>query len=114
MLPPYSETFGRKKLYVVSTVLYAVSSVVIAAVPSLVAVAIGRFVTGLISSVPTSVAAGSIEDLFPSEERVWVLFAWILCANIGLVLGPVFGTYVSFSIGWSVASDEHGSCKHMY
>lgn len=72
----------------------------IAAVPSLPAIVIGRFITGLLSSIPTSVVAGSIEDVFDTEERVWAIFAWVTLANLGLFLCALFGSYVSFTVGW--------------
>ena len=62
-LPPYSETFGRKNIHVATTLLSAVSSVIAGAIPSLAAVIVGRFFTGVLSAVPNTVATGSIEDI---------------------------------------------------
>ena len=98
--PPISESFGRKKLYVVSTVLYAITCFVVAAIPSIAAVVTGRFVSGVLSAIPTIVVAGSIEDLFASDARIWMIFMWAMVANLGLVVGPIFATYISLSIGW--------------
>ena len=100
IFPPYSESFGRKKLYIVSTGLYAVFCVVVAAVPHLPAVIVGRFMTGFLSSIPTCVVAGSIEDMFASEARVWAIFIYVTLANLGLFLGALLGAYISFTIGW--------------
>jgi MFS family permease len=100
--PPYSEAFGRKKLYILSTALYAAFSVVVAAVPSIIAVVIGRFATGLLSGIPTSVVAGSIEDMYSTDDRIWLIFAWAVAANIGIIVGPIIGTYVTHSLGWYV------------
>ncbi len=100
--PPYSESFGRRKLYVVSTIVYCLFCIVIAAVPYLAAVLVGRFVTGVLSAIPTIVVAGSVEDLFNSATRIWMMFAWATAANLGLVVGPIVGTYVTAEIGWQV------------
>lgn len=100
LFPPVSESFGRKRLYVGSTALWTVFCLVIAAVSSIAAVFIGRFITGMLSAIPSIVVAGSIEDLFNSDTRVWVIFAWLTTANLGLVIGSILGPYVSFSIGW--------------
>lgn len=104
VFPPYSESFGRKKLYISSTVLFAAFNIVIAAVPSIVAIFLGRFMTGFLSSIPSIVVVGSIEDLFDAKARVWLISVWLITANTGLVLGPIFAAYVTFSIGWSVKS----------
>lgn len=100
VFPPLSESFGRKNLYVGSTFLWTISCIIIAAVPSIAAVFIGRFVTGLLSAIPSIVVAGSIEDLYRTEARVWLVFVWLTTANLGLVVGSILGSYVSYSIGW--------------
>lgn len=101
IFPPYSESFGRKNLYIISTILYAVFSILIAAFPSLPMVAVGRFITGFFSSIPTIVVAGSIEDLYDTTGRVWMVFAWLTASNLGLVFGTIAGSYITFKVGWS-------------
>lgn len=101
LFPSYSETFGRKPLYTLSSLLYCIFCVMIADVPNFAAVIIGRLVTGVLSSVPTVIIAGSIEDLFGTEDRIWMVFLWAVVANLGLVLGPIMSTYVTYSLGWS-------------
>jgi MFS family permease len=100
VFPPYSESFGRKKLYLFSTILFAAFSILIARASSIAAVFVGRFITGLVSAVPSVVAAGSIEDIFVSKTRTWLVTVWLVIANLSLVLGPIFASYVSASIGW--------------
>ena len=70
-----------------------------AAVPYLPAATIGRIVTGLLSSIPTCVIAGSIEDIFTSEARVWIIFVYVILANLGIFHGALLGAYVSFTMG---------------
>ncbi|MCJ1309409.1 hypothetical protein MMC25_003068 [Agyrium rufum] len=98
--PPFSEAFGRKTLYIVSTILYALCCALVAYVPSLPAVICGRFLAGFVSAVPTTVVAGSIEDIWNMEARIWMIFAWSTVADIGLVVGPIFSTYVTAYLGW--------------
>ncbi|KAM0122985.1 hypothetical protein ACP6JC_000393 [Aspergillus fumigatus] len=76
LFPPYSEAFGRKKLYIISTALYSISCLVVAAVPSLSGATVGRFVSGFLSAIPTTVVIGSIEDMFNARDRVWMLQIW--------------------------------------
>lgn len=100
--PPFSESFGRKSLYISSTFLYAVFCVIVGAVRSLPAVVAGRFFSGILSAIPAAVVAGSIEDLFDARGRIWMIFAWITTANLGLVAGPIISTYICASqqLGW--------------
>ncbi|PWY80585.1 subtilisin-like protein [Aspergillus heteromorphus CBS 117.55] len=100
IFPPYSEVFGRKKLYVASSALYSIACIVIASVPSLAGVALGRLVCGFLSAIPTTVVVGSIEDIFNSRERVWVICIWTMFANLGLVVGPILSTFVVADSSW--------------
>lgn len=100
IFPPYSEAFGRKKLYIVSTGFYSVFCVMVGVVPSLAGVAVGRFCSGFLSAIPTIVVAGSIEDMFNSKDRVWLIFLWAMVANMGLALGPIMSVYITESLGW--------------
>ena len=98
--PPFSEALGRRLVFIISTALYTISCGFVA-IPDIRAVYIGRFFSGALSAVPTVVVAGSIEDIWNSRERIWVVFAWEVVAIIGLVVGPIMGTYVTTSsLGW--------------
>ncbi len=70
VLPPYSEVFGRKTLFVASAGLYALSCVFTAAIPSLAAVITGRFVTGLLCAVASAIVLGNIEDMWNVTDRI--------------------------------------------
>ncbi|KAK2873355.1 hypothetical protein FQN49_002408 [Arthroderma sp. PD_2] len=100
IFPPYSEAFGRKKLYIISTGLYSVFCVIVGVVPSIAGVAVGRFFSGFLSAIPTIVVAGSIEDIFNSKDRIWLIFMWALVANMGLILGPIMSIYIIAQLDW--------------
>ncbi|RAH71270.1 MFS multidrug transporter [Aspergillus aculeatinus CBS 121060] len=100
VFPPYSETFGRKRLYVLSALLYSVFCLLIGAVPSASALVIGRLVTGFLSAIPTIVITGSIEDLFNSQDRIWVMLYYVAMACLGVSAGPIMSSYVTYRYGW--------------
>lgn len=75
-------------------------SIVIATAHSIAVVFMGRFVTGFLSAIPSVVAAGSIEDVFDSKTRLWLVTVWLIIANFSLVVGPIFASYTTSSIGW--------------
>ena len=102
ILSSYSETFGRKRLYVLSTAIFSIGCIIIPAVPSLAAVVIGRWVTGFVSSIPANVLTGSLEDMYNSQDRLWWMCMIAVASNLGLVLGPLFGVYITTDLGWSV------------
>lgn len=84
IFPPYSEAFGRKKLYIISTGLFSGFCALSGAVSTPAGITVGRFFSGLVSAIPTIVVAGSIEDMFNSKDRTWLIFIWTLLANMGL------------------------------
>jgi MFS family permease len=99
---PISETFGRRTLYIVSSAVFCVFSVVTAAVPSSVAVYFGRFLQGIAAAVPACVAYGSIEDMWGAQIRIWVVYYYTVSGFIGLVLGPIYSSYITHYYGWRV------------
>lgn len=98
--PPFSEAFGRKFLYVASTISYCIFTVIVAAVPSLAVGGVCRFIAGVLSAIPAVVVAGSIEDMFNIRGRVWMIWIWALVGTAGLSLGPIFSTFVTLLLGW--------------
>jgi MFS family permease len=100
ILPPYSECYGRKRCYIYSTALYSLSCALIGFLPRSPAIAIGRFVSGFASAVPSVVIAGSVEDIFNSRWRVWMVLFWNWSTTAGLISGPIFGSFVAKSLDW--------------
>ncbi|KAL2801872.1 major facilitator superfamily domain-containing protein [Aspergillus granulosus] len=100
IFPPYSESFGRKKLYIISTVLFSVFSLITAKVPTLGAAVAGRTMTGFLSAIPTVIITGSIEDMFNARERIWLVFAYMVVANFAVAMGPVMSGYITAQLGW--------------
>lgn len=100
IFPPYSESFGRKKLYIWSTGLYSIFCVFTAVVPSVAGIVIGRFMTGVLSGIPTTITPGSIEDLSNAKDRIWCIFVWAMISNFGMALGPIMSAYIIVALDW--------------
>ena len=98
--PPYTEAFGRKPVYITTTLLYCISCIVVGFTKSIAGVVVGRFVSGIMSAVPSVIVSGSIEDMFNMKQRVWLMFIWACATTIGLLLGPIYGTFTSATLGW--------------
>ena len=99
---PYADKFGRRTLYVASAFLYSLFCLPVAATSNIAGVVVGRFITGLISAVPAVTTRGSLQDLFGAEGRIWALFCWALATNLGVVIGPVYASYVAVSLNWYI------------
>ncbi|CAI6339323.1 unnamed protein product [Periconia digitata] len=100
LIPPLSEILGRRMLYLVSCAAFSVFSLITGVVRSPGSVYIGRFVAGLASAVPSVVIAGSVEDIFNTRRRVWIIVLWNAGTTIGLCFGPIYAAYISEAAGW--------------
>jgi MFS family permease len=69
-------------------------------VPGVAGAFVGRFISGIMSAVPSIIVEGSIEDMFNMKRRIWMVFLWACATTAGLVIGPIYGSYVSATFGW--------------
>jgi MFS family permease len=100
MMPPFSESFGRRKPYIYSCAAFSIGSLLTGIVPSAAGVFFGRFMSGFASAVPSVVIAGSIEDMYASTHRVWMILLWNSSTTLALTIGPIYGSYIAHAIGW--------------
>ncbi|KAJ5918752.1 hypothetical protein N7454_009896 [Penicillium verhagenii] len=100
VLPPWTESFGRKRMYIISSGISTICCVIIGLVKSLPAAILMRIISGIFSAVPGTIVGGTIEDLFDIKERIWVVFFWTVASNIGLIIGPIMSSFVIEGLNW--------------
>ncbi|OHE99522.1 major facilitator superfamily transporter [Colletotrichum orchidophilum] len=100
LIPPFSELFGRRLPYLISCAVFCLSSLFTGAVHAPAAVYMGRFTAGLASAVPSVVIAGSVEDMFNTKRRVWIIVLWNAGTTVGLCFGPIYAAFISEAFGW--------------
>lgn len=59
-----------------------------------------RIIAGIFSAVPGTVVGGTIEDLFDTRARIWVVFFWTVASNIGLIIGPIMSSFIIEALDW--------------
>jgi EmrB/QacA subfamily drug resistance transporter len=94
-----SDTFGRKKVYLISLVLFTGSSLACGLAPNIYSLVAFRFLQGIggASFLPT--AAGIVSDQFPEHrERAIGLFTSIF--PIGGIIGPNLGGWLVSQYSW--------------
>jgi EmrB/QacA subfamily drug resistance transporter len=94
-----SDSFGRKKVYLISLMLFTASSLACGLAPDIYSLVAFRFLQGLggASFLPT--AAGIVSDQFPeSRERAIGLFSSIF--SIGGIVGPNLGGWIVSRYSW--------------
>ena len=97
---PISEVLGRRSIYIVASALFCVSSIIVAAPPSSIAVYFGRFLQGIGAAIPATVAFGNFEDMYDADHRIWVVYAYTFWGISGLAIGPIYAAYITHYCGW--------------
>ena len=94
-----SDTFGRKRVFLISLILFTASSVACGLAPNIYFLVAFRFLQGVggASFLPT--ASGIVSDQFPEHrERAIGLFTSIF--PIGGILGPNLGGWIVSQYSW--------------
>lgn len=73
---------------------------VIGLAPVLSVAIVMRVIAGMLSAIPYTIAGGSIEDMFNSQARIWVVFVWTVASNMGLIIGPIMSSYIISGLRW--------------
>jgi len=94
-----SDTYGRKKVYLASLVLFTASSLACGFAPNIYVLVIFRFVQGIggASFLPT--AAGIVSDQFP-ENRQSAIGLFTSIFPIGGIIGPNLGGWIVSQYSW--------------
>ena len=94
-----SDSFGRKKVFLISLILFTASSLACGLAPNIYSLVASRFLQGVggASFLPT--AAGIVSDQFPEHrERAIGLFTSIF--PIGGIVGPNLGGWIVSRYSW--------------
>lgn len=94
-----SDSFGRKRIFLISLILFTLSSLACGFAPNIYSLVVFRFLQGIggASFLPT--AAGIVSDQFPeNRERAIGLFTSIF--PIGGILGPNLGGWIVSRYSW--------------
>ncbi|KAI7108075.1 MFS general substrate transporter [Hortaea werneckii] len=99
-LAPLSETFGRRRLYMVCFTIFALLQIPSALAPNIGTLIAMRTLAGFFGSVGIANGGGTISDMFVPKERASVFGWYLLGPLLGPTLGPLFGGIIVQRIGW--------------
>jgi EmrB/QacA subfamily drug resistance transporter len=94
-----SDTFGRKRIFLMSLILFTGSSVACGLAPNIHSLIAFRFLQGIEGASFLPTAAGIVSDQFPeNRERAIGLFTSIF--PIGGIVGPNLGGWIVSRFSW--------------
>jgi len=95
-----SDSFGRKKPFVISTLLFLFVTILIPLSTSIIEVIVFRFIQGIAVATMIVPMRAVISDLFEGKEFqkivTYMAFAW----TIGPIVAPFLGGYLQHYFGW--------------
>ena len=99
-LAPLSETFGRRKLYIVCFTIFTLLQIPSALSPNIATLIAMRTLSGFFGSVGIANGGGTISDMFEPSQRASIFGWYLLGPLLGPTLGPLFGGIVVQRLGW--------------
>ena len=97
---PISETYGRQPVYIVSMLFFVLCTVACALSTNIGMLLIFRLMAGCAGSTPVTIGGATIGDMFHKENRGGAMAVWGMGAQLGPLLGPIIGGFLSETMGW--------------
>lgn len=97
---PLSEVYGRRLVFLTSTLFYIITNIGCALAPSKAVLFSCRFLAGAFASSAFSNAAAVITDLYPPADRAKPMIVASLAPLLGPCFGPLFGAGISLHLRW--------------
>lgn len=96
----FSETLGRRTIYIVSMVLFVVFGILSAVSTNIAMLIVMRLLSGGAAASVQAVGAGTIADLWEPKERGRAMGMFYIGPLCGPMLSPIIGGAMTHSLGW--------------
>ena len=96
------DRFGRRRVYLVGTTVFAASSVVAAVSPTLGVLLAARAVMGVGGALLTPGSLAILESSFRRDDRSAAIGAWSGLGGVAAAVGPLLGGLLLDVAGWRV------------
>jgi multidrug resistance protein len=99
-LAPFSETYGRHRVYIASSILFTIFLIPVARAQNISTVIVFRVFMGIAGSSGSTLVGGTIADMFTDKDRGLALGIFSVCSLSGTGLGPMVSGWVGMAWGW--------------
>ncbi|KAJ8586462.1 MFS general substrate transporter [Rhizopogon salebrosus TDB-379] len=112
----FSEEFGRSPFYIVSSLMFMLTEVMIALAPNVQTVIVARLLGGVFGSTGTTLVAGTIADIWLPHQRGFPMSLYALGIIASMGLGPTIAGWIEAnpSMGWRWIQWIHVIVSGMY
>ena len=95
-----SEMYGRMPIYNACNVLFIVFNIACALSNSMGMLIAFRLLAGCAGASPLTLGAGTIADMFPTQERAGAMAIYSMGPLLGPIIGPVCGGFLVENMSW--------------
>jgi DHA1 family bicyclomycin/chloramphenicol resistance-like MFS transporter len=99
---PLSDSWGRKKILILSQSIFLLSLIMAIFAPSITILGLARFCQGIGTSGSSSISFAVITDLYPSKKRTMYFSYLIAVLTLSLVIGPLLGGIFQKYCDWKM------------
>ena len=96
----FSETMGRRDIYIISFSLFALFAILSAVSTNIAMLVVMRTLSGGAAASVQAVGAGSVADMWEPKERGKAMGLFYLGPLCGPLFAPIFGGILGQSLGW--------------
>ncbi len=94
------DRFGRRRMFALGVVVFALASAGAALAPSADALVIARAIQGLGAALVTPLSLTLLSEAVPEGKRGLAIGAWSGVSGLGVAMGPVIGGAITEGISW--------------
>ena len=95
-----SARVGESRLFIISVLLFTLTSIMCAVAPNLELLVFFRSLQGLSSGPMVPLSQTILLRAFPPQKRVFALALWAMTVLLAPILGPVFGGWIIDRFSW--------------
>ncbi|KAF1962397.1 MFS general substrate transporter [Byssothecium circinans] len=96
----FSETVGRRTIYIVSFGLFTFFAILSAVATNIIMLIVVRMLSGGAAASVQAVGAGSVADMWESKDRGRAMGLFYMGPLCGPLLGPIIGGILGKTLGW--------------
>lgn len=96
-----AKRFGEVKLFALSTLLFAITSMLCGLAPSYPLLIAARVLQGAVAAPMMPLSQSLLLANYPVHKKGLALAFWAMTATVGPIVGPLLGGYITDNFSWS-------------
>lgn len=97
---PLADRYGKQRLFIIGTLLFAVASVLCAMATTLLGLLAWRVLQGIAGAAFTASSAAMLAAAYPGHKRSWAFGIMGTVVGISMIAGPPLGALIASLAGW--------------